>query len=143
MLLSLCNKAVYVVTPPYTWSKAVMILFNDPSPSSIIVMAVQCGLPSKVLRTGSLIHVVECPVIVGCGIVRCGISENGKIQFLLVITGVMASFLVMPVVGMVSISFLSSLPVGNCCVTRRLHAILYNIIRLTTTVLNHILWCRI
>ena len=78
-------------------------------------------------------------VVVSNGIVRCGISENGEIQFLLVMTGVMASFLEVLAVGTVSIPFLSLFPVGNGCVMRCLHVICHNIIGLITAVLKHIL----
>ena len=61
----------------------------------------------------------------------------------MVMTRVMALFLVALAVGMVSIPFLSSFPVGDSHVTRRLHVIYYIIIGLIATVLKHILWHRI
>ena len=86
---------------------------------------------------------ITSPVIVSNGVVRRGISENGEIQFLLVMTRVMVSFLAMSAVGTASIPFLSSFPVGNCHVMRRLCVIRHNIIGLIAAVLKHVLWCRI
>ena len=130
-----------------------MILFNDLSPSSIAVMAVQCGLPSKVLRRVSTQHgrmpfsdaiiYITSPVVISNGIVGCRISENGEIQLLLVMTGVMASFLATLAVGTASIPFLSSFPVSDGHVMRRLCVICHNIIGLIAAVFKHILWCRI
>ena len=83
---------------------------------------------------------ITSPVIIGYGIVRCGISENGEIQLLLVMMRVMALFLSMPAVDTVSVPLLSSYSVGDCHITRHLHVICHNIIGLIATVLEHILW---
>ena len=86
---------------------------------------------------------ITYPVIVSYGVIRCRIPENGKVQLLLVMTWIMALFLAAPSVGMVSISLLLSLSIGNCGVTGHLRVICHNVIRLITPVLDHILWCRV
>ena len=86
---------------------------------------------------------ITSPVVISDGVVRCGNSENGEIQLLLVMTGVMASFLLTPAVATASIPLLSLFPVGKGHVRRHLHVIRHNIIGLITAVLKHILWHRV
>ena len=87
----------------------------------------------------AIIHITS-PVVIGYGIVRCGISENGEIQLLLAMTEVMTSFLLVPEVGTASVPLLSSFSVGDHHIMRHLCVIGHDIIRLIAAVLKHMLW---